>query len=416
MAALAGAHAQPAPPPGMVPYDHPVYHNGKLVLWHGIGHGDDKDAADKGASDKPAAEPSDAAADATADDKPAEAASEKVTPKLKAEARATVKPTEAPVAVKPSLDFALVVDADDACAMHMGADVFAATKANLRLHIVTGRVSSHTLARLANGNSADFAIAPLDALLTGDPAPWREKSPYIIRLGNEPIEIIAVKAVTKPADLTGRLVAVGLPDGAAEAVTTALFARLGVKPRPIGDNLADGLKELARGRIDAVVAVGAGGVKALADFGMGDRFHVVALPMTAELRSHYSPARILATDQPKLIGDGANVDTLATPMALIAINAGADSARATRDSAFVNTLFDGFSSLAAPGADPTWRDVNLAATLDWPRLPAAQDWLSGHAGGADPGFAAFRDLARNGEAPDADRLFQSLMQARGDKP
>ena len=47
----------PAPPPGMVPYTHPVYHNGVRVLWHGVWRGSQGKIARQTAQPAPAAAP-----------------------------------------------------------------------------------------------------------------------------------------------------------------------------------------------------------------------------------------------------------------------------------------------------------------------------------------------------------------------
>jgi hypothetical protein len=110
-------------------------------------------------------------------------------------------------------------------------------------------------------------------------------------------------------------------------------------------------------------------------------------------------------------------------MALIAVNAGPDSSRAARDGALVKALFDRISTLVGPSSDPTWRDVNLAATLDWPRLGSAEAWVGAHQAAADPALESFREQARSAAAADggatasdADKLFRSLLQARTPAP
>ena len=83
LCALGAASAQQAPA-GMVPYDHPVYHNGVRVLWHGAWRGKGKTSSDsKAKADESAASatdgdaPSAEAKPAVEDAKPAaEAATE----------------------------------------------------------------------------------------------------------------------------------------------------------------------------------------------------------------------------------------------------------------------------------------------------------------------------------------------------
>ena len=381
----AGAQKAPA---GMVPYEHPVYRHGKRVLWHGISHGERDSEATSAVAKAP--EP---------------------------------KPTAANTAAA-SVEYTICADGDDTRAMRVANDVATAVKAaDLRARAVGGRVSPPALAKLASGESVDFVIAPLDALVDDAKSSWKDKAPYVARLGDETIEIVADRSIAAVGDLNGRSVAVGPTDSAGAAVATALFGRLGVKPRFINEELPDALDDLVSRRADAVVAVGAEGSKNLGEFGRSGKFHLVALPMTPALSERYAPVRLTTAERPRLVAAGAKIDTVAAPTALIAVNAAPESQRATRDGAFVKALFDRIPTLLGPNSDPTWRDVNLAATFDWPRLGSAEAWVGAHQAAADPAFESFREQARSAAAAaggatasDADTLFQSLLKARGPTP
>ena len=108
--------------------------------------------------------------------------------------------------------------------------------------------------------------------------------------------------------------------------------------------------------------------------------------MTPALSDRYAPMRLTAAELPRLVAAGTKIDTVAAPMALIAVNAAPESPRATRDGAFVKALFDRIPTLVGPSNDPAWRDVNLAATFDWPRLGSAEAWVGAHQAAADPTF------------------------------
>jgi hypothetical protein len=191
----------------------------------------------------------------------------------------------------------------------------------------------------------------------------------------------------------------------------------------VRENLAASLGDLAAGKIDAVVVVGAADSKSIAAFGKDGGFHLVSIPWSPALNGIYAPARFTAKDRPNLIGANDKVDTVATPMALIAIDAAPSSTRATQDSAVVGALFEKFDRLLAPSTQANWREVNLAASADWPRLSAASEWIESHRGVADEGVESFRQTAHSvasaKEGPgaaDADKLYQSLMQWRSAGP
>ena len=89
----------------------------------------------------------------------------------------------------------------------------------------------------------------------------------------------------------------------------------------------------------------------------------------------------------------------------------------------VAAMFSKFSALQAAAPDTKWRDVNLAASADWPRLASAQSWVEAHAKASDPSLDAFRTSARTvasttgGLAPaDADKLYRSLIEWRASTP
>jgi hypothetical protein len=351
-------------PPGMVPYEHPVFHNGVRVLWHGAWRTRDGKKGDAPAKSAPSVA-----------DKP-------------------------PPTLRPS-EYSILVDAEDSGAARLAGEFVAALQADgAKGRVIAGRTSPAALAQAVKSDGADLAIAPMDALTDNDKASadWRERAPYIARLGAETIEIVAPRAVADIRQLAGREVGFGVVDGAGAATAATLFSRLGVAPKPSFAPLGPALADLAAGKLAAVVAVGAKSSKTLADFGKDGRFHVIPIPWTPALRALYAPA----------------------PMALVALDAAPSSARAELFAALTRSFFDGFDKLLGPSDDPTWREVNLAATAPWPRLRAAQAWIDLNATAPNASLDAFRavaktvTLANNGPgAEDSDRLYDSLMRWRG---
>ncbi|MGD0562683.1 MAG: hypothetical protein ABSA66_06280 [Roseiarcus sp.] len=370
----------------MVPYDHPVFHHGVRVLWHGAWR-----ARDGKKGDAPA--------------KSAPSVADKPPPTLR------------------SSEYSILVDAEDSCAARLAGEFVAALQADgAKGRVIAGRTSPAALAQAVKSDGADLAIAPMDALIDNDKASadWRERAPYIARLGAETIEIVAPRAIADIRQLAGRDVGFGVVDGAGAATAATLFSRLGVAPKPSFAPLGPALADLAAGKLAAVVAVGAKSSKTLADFGKDGRFHVIPIPWTPALRALYAPARLTAKDRPNLIGAEERIDTLGAPMALVALDAAPSSARAELFAALTRSFFDGFDKLLGPSDDPTWREVNLAATAPWPRLRAAQAWINLNATAPNASLDAFRavaktvTLANNGPgAEDSDRLYDSLMQWRG---
>jgi len=382
-------------PPGMVRYDRPVLRNGKLILWHGAWRGR-----------------------ANASDLRQAAKTQAPVAKDQAKSAAVAAP------LKPGGGgFALLADPSDACANRLAGDVVAALQAaGTQGKVVAGGVSAAALGAAIDGDRADLAIAPLDALV-GDPqasAGWRERAPLIAKLMGEPIEIVASRDVADLHQLAGREVGFGVADSAEATSAATLFRAFGVAPRPAYEPLADALGDLAAGRLAAVVVVDGRCAPTIAAFGADRRFHELAVPWTPALRAGYAPVRLTAKDRPNLFADGEEVDTVAAPRALIAIDAAPGSPRAQATAALATAFLAGFDRLLAPDKDSAWRDVNLAAEAPWPRLRAAQEWLDAARPASDASLAAFRGLARSAAsadggpaAQDSDRLYDSLMQWRG---
>jgi hypothetical protein len=389
-----GSAATP-PPPGMVRYDHPVVRNGKVILWHGAWR-DKLKTKDRERSAK--------------------------TPPLNAKDQGQSAAVPAPAAPRPG-GFALLADPNDACASRLAGDFVAALQAGgADGKVVAGGVSIAALGAAVDRDSADLAIAPLDALIANPQASaaWRERAPFIAKLNGEPIEIIAGRDVADLGQLAGREVGFGPADSADAASASTLFNALGVAPRPAYEPLADALDDLAAGRLAAVVAVDGRCAPALAQFGADKRFHELAVRWTAPMRSLYAPARLTAKDRPNLIGATERIDAVAAPRALIALDAAPGSPRAQAAAALTKTFLDGFDRLLVPDKDSAWRDVSLAAEAPWPRLRAAQEWIDATRPASDAALQSFRDAARGAAgadggpaAEDSDRLYDSLMQWRG---
>lgn len=387
---------------GMVRYDHPVFHNGHIVLWHGPWRGG---TAKKGEESAP---------------KKSDAPEAK---NAEAEAPKNAAAPDKPNAAIPA-NFSILIDSEDTCAVRLASEMVATLQASGgKGRVIAGRISPAALVKAVQSDGADLAIAPMDALLANEKttADWRERAPYIARLGAETIEIVAPRATTDIRTLAGRPVGFGAADSAGAATAATLFARLGVAANPSFGGLDAALGDLASGKLAAVVAVGAKSSKTLADFGKDGRFHVLSIPWTPALQAFYAPARLTAKDRPSLVGADEKVDTLAAPRALIALDAAPSSPRAAQFAGLTKSFFDSFDKLLGPDHDTSWRDVNLAAAAPWPRLRAAQAWVDLNANAPDASLDAFRAVAKTAAltsggpgAQDSDRLYDSLMQWRGE--
>jgi hypothetical protein len=237
--------------------------------------------------------------------------------------------------------------------------------------------------------------------------------------------VIAPRDIKSIADLAGKSVSFGDPDSITATAAKLLFSRLGVSVNPTYEPLTEALSGLSAGKRGAVVLLGAKESRALEDFGDEGHYHVVAIPWSTALASVYAPARVTSADRPNLVAANDSVETVAEPMALIALDAASGSPRADALSRVTQLFFESYDAFLSENRDPHWRDVNLAAgaelpNADWPRFAAAQEWLDGRKTSADASLDAFRASAKTAadasggpKAEDSDRLYDDLTRWRG---
>lgn len=372
-------------PPGMILYDHPVYSHGRLLLWHGPSHGG-----------------------------------------LVAKSAAKIAPKAVAVAA-PKNDYSVVFEAGDGAAARIASDIVATMQEGASHGTaIAGSVTADGLTKDVANDRANFALAPLDSIMVASHAPldWRDIAPYVARLPSEAIIIIAPRETAEFGQLNGRRISIGGAGTAGAESANLLFQRLGFNAKLSNENFAEGLKALAAGKLDAVVAIGAIGDKDLAAFGADGKFHLVPMPYLATLRNVYSSAQLTAHDLPFLIGADEKLATLAEPMVLMALDARPDSTRLAAAERLTKKFLSDFDHLLAPDHDSSWSAVNFSSELpQWPRLKAAQEWVGAKSAQSTPGVEDFRNLAKTMVSAnavltgaDADRLYDSLMQWQSAKP
>jgi TRAP-type uncharacterized transport system substrate-binding protein len=379
----------------MVPYTHPVYKNGVRVLWHGAWRGSQGKAVSR--YERPAV------------------------------ATAAATPASAPQPPAPK-EFSILADPGDVRANRMAKDFAAAmTASGSPGHAIAGPTSPDGLGKVLKTDLADFAIVSLDSLVSGakGDSEWMKRVPYVARLAPETLEVIALREVKSINDLQGKLVSFGEINSATSTSGRMLFSRLGVTPNQTNGPLPGALATLAAGKVDAVVVLGADQIQALNDFGGDGRFHVVAIPWSATLEPVYAPSHVTAAERPDLVGPTTPVETVAEPMALVALDAPPGSPRADTLGRLAQVFFDNYDGFLGDDRDAHWRDVNLAADASWPgeawpRLGAAQNWLDAKKASADASLDAFRASAKSAagspnwpSAGDSDRLYDGLTRWRG---
>ena len=223
-------------PYGMVPYTHPVYKNGKRILWHGAWRGSLGKYARRGVR--------------AAEVKPALALA-----------------PEPPPQALAGKEFTILADPGDARASRMARDFATVMSASgTPGRAIVGSTSPNGLGKVLRTDMADFAIVSLDSLLfsaKGDSA-WMKRSPFVARLAPETLVVIAPRDIKSLKDLQGKTVSFGDPDSSTSTSGRMLFSRLGVNANRTNEPLPEALDRLAAGKVDAVVVLGGEAWPALA--------------------------------------------------------------------------------------------------------------------------------------------------------
>ena len=209
----------------------------------------------------------------------------------------------------------------------------------------------------------------------------QHKITYVLNLFPSELHVFVRPEIKSLNDLAGKKVNFNTLGTAAAYSGPLIFSRLGldVEKTFIPHQVALEQMRKGEGGMAAVVFVTSKPVDAFVRGHFEPGFKFLAVPYNSKLEDYYLPSTLDATDYPGLIKQGEHVATISVPTALVAYNWPANSNRFERVARFVDHLFSRIDKLQAPGFDPKWKTINLAATVPGlARFPAAQAWLDAH--------------------------------------
>jgi TRAP-type uncharacterized transport system substrate-binding protein len=199
---------------------------------------------------------------------------------------------------------------------------------------------------------------------------------YVLNLFPSELHIFVRPEIKSLNDLVGKKVNFNNQGTAAAYSGPLIFSRLGLDVEKTFIPHQVALEQMRKGEMAAVVFITSKPVDAFVRGRWEPGFKFLPLPYESKFEDYYLPATLDAADYPNLIKQGERVATIAVPTVLVAFNWPVKSNRFERVARFVDYLFSRIDKLQAPGFDPKWKSINLAATVPGlTRFPAAQAWL-----------------------------------------
>ena len=249
---------------------------------------------------------------------------------------------------------------------------------NLHLLPIVTRGATENLNSLLYLRGVDTAIINSDAMeeYTAQMPQIRRKVTYVLNLFPSELHVFVRPEIQSLQDLAGKKVNFNTLGTAAAYSGPLIFSRLGIAAQNtfIPHQLA--LEQMRKGEMAAVVFITSKPVDAFVRGRFEPGFKFLPVPYDSKFEDYYLPAVLEAGEYPGLIKAGERVSTIAVPTALVAFNWAPQTNRHERVARFVDLLFSRVDKLQAPGFDPKWKSINLAATVPGlDRFPAAQDWL-----------------------------------------
>lgn len=253
----------------------------------------------------------------------------------------------------------------------------------LVLPIVT-RGATENLNALLYLRGVDMAIINSDALeeYKAQVPEIAQRIVYLLNLFPSELHIFVRPEIQQLQDLAGKKVNFNTQGTAAAYSGPLIFSRLGVEVEKTFIPHQVALEQMRKGEMAAVVFITSKPVDAFLRGRWEAGFRFLPVAYESKFEDYYLPATLEAGEYPNLIKQGERVPTIAVPTVLVAFNWPAQSNRYQRVARFVDYLFSRMDRLQAPGFDPKWKSINLAATVPGlTRCSSAQEWLDRRARG-----------------------------------
>jgi len=250
--------------------------------------------------------------------------------------------------------------------------------ANLHVLPIVTRGAAENLNSLLYLRGVDTAIINSDALeeyKTQVPDVQRRIN-YLLNLFPSELHVFVRPGINNLEDLKDKKVNFNTQGTAAAYSGPLIFSRLGINVQKTFIPHQVALEKMRQGEMAAVVFVTSKPIDAFVRGRWENGFKFLPVNYANKFEDYYLPATLDSNEYPNLINEGEKIATLAVPTVLVSYNWPPQTNRHRRVSRFTEYLFSRMNQLQAPGFDPKWKSINLAATVPGlTRFSAAQEWL-----------------------------------------
>lgn len=262
---------------------------------------------------------------------------------------------------------------------------------NLRVLAMIGKGSVQNIADVLYLKGVDIGIVQSDVLAyirreNLFPSVERRVN-YITKLYNEEFHLLVRNDIAQVSDLAGKKVNFDNRGSGTFITSTVVFDSLGVAVEPTFYDQTLALERLKSGEIAGMVYVAGKPATLFRDIGGAENLKLLPVPATPKLLENYLPSRFAASDYPRLIQSGQEVETIAVGAVMAVFNWESNNPRYQKVARFIDAFFGKFEEFQKPPRHPKWQEVSLTAQVPgWKRFPHAEEWLKRAmtAAGGDP--------------------------------
>jgi TRAP-type uncharacterized transport system substrate-binding protein len=297
---------------------------------------------------------------------------------------------------------------------------------NLRVMPLAGGGGKSNLRDILLLRGVDLGITRLDvvndAKASGEfGANLERRIAYVAPLAVDMLQLLARPEINSLKELHGKKVNI-LPKG---SIIPSILKALGVEIVELNLTIPDGIEQMRAGNISANACVCSVPIPAYRNVSSELRFKLLEIPYVEALEESYLPASLPSETYPNLIEKGSKVQTVGSHLLLVTYNWAPGTDRYRKLEKFVDAFFSKFDKLRQPPRHPSWREVNVSASIrGWQRFAAAQHWLDRKAAEAkgapasiDPALArAHAARAAGGDVAEQERLFKEFMEWSRKRP